>query len=71
MLNPKDVVSQAKDKQKENLVWIETVTELRQSSGTRDPRRKMPRKRSSRGVMEFLKSLILLIKPGVGRKADR
>jgi hypothetical protein len=70
MLNPKDVVSQARDKQKENLEWIETETELRQALGTGQPRRKMPRKRGSRGVMEFVKSLILLMKPGVGQKAD-
>ena len=71
MLNPKDVVSQAKDKQKENLAWIETEAELRQALGTGQPRRKMPGKSSSRGVMEFVKSLILLMKPGVGQKADR
>jgi hypothetical protein len=71
MLNPKEVISQAKDKQKENLEWIEMEAELRQALGTGKPRRKMPRKRGSRGVMEFVKSLILLMKPEVGQKADR
>jgi hypothetical protein len=71
MLNPKDVVSQARDKQKENLAWIETETELRQALGTGEPRKKMLKESSSRGVMAFVKSLILLMKPGIGQKADR
>jgi hypothetical protein len=71
MLNEKDIVSQARDKGKENLNWIETESELRLALGTGEPRRKMPQESSSRGVMELLKSLILLMKPGVGQKANR
>ncbi len=70
MLNPIDVVSQARDKKRENLEWIETETKLRQALGTGEPRRKNPRESSSRGVMELLKSLVLLMKPGVGQKAE-
>ena len=71
MLNEKDIVSQARDKGKENLNWIETESELRLALGTGEPRRKMTQESSSRGVMELLKSLILLMKPGVGQKANR
>ena len=71
VLNEKDIVSQARDKKSESIQWIETESELRQALGTGQPRRKMPRKSSSRGVMELLKSLIFLLKPGVGQKADR
>jgi hypothetical protein len=71
MLNEKDIVSQARDKGKETLNWIETESDVRQALGTGEPRRKMPQESSSRGVMELLKSLILLMKPGVGQKANR
>ena len=71
MLNQNDVISQAKDRHKENMQWIETETKLRLALGTGQSRRKMPRKSSSRGVMELMKSLILLMKPGVGQGADR
>jgi hypothetical protein len=71
MLNEKDIVSQARYKGKENLNWIEMESELRQALGTGEPRRKMPRSSSSKGVMEILKSLALLMKPGIGQKANR
>lgn len=71
MLNQNDVISQARDKHKENMQWIETETKLRLALGTGQPRRKMSRESSSRGVMELLKSLTLLLRPGVGQKANR
>lgn len=71
MLNPKDVVTQAKDKQRENLNWIATETELRQALGSGEPRRKMPKESKVRGTMEMLKSSILPMMPGIGQKADR
>jgi len=71
MLNPKDVVIQAKDKQRENLNWIKTETELRQALGNGEPRRKMAKESKVRGTMEMLKSSILLMMPGIGQKADR
>jgi hypothetical protein len=71
MLNQNDVISQARDKRRENLQWIETETKLRQALGTGESRRKMPREGRSIGVIELLKSLILLMKPGVGQGADR
>jgi hypothetical protein len=71
MLNPKDVVSQAKDKQSANLNWIVIETELRQALGSGGSRRKMPKESKVMGTMEMLKSLILLLMPGIGQKADR
>jgi hypothetical protein len=71
MLNEKDILSQARDKGKENLNWIEIESELRQALGTGEPRRKMPRENNAKGVMELLKSLIPLMKPGIGQKANR
>ena len=70
-MNPKDVVSKARDKKKENLQWIETETELRQALGTGEPRKKTPRESRLRWAIAILKSLVLLMKPGVGQKADR
>jgi hypothetical protein len=71
MLNEKDIVSQARDRGKENLQWIERESELRQALGTGESRRKIPRENRLTGAIEIVKSLILLLKPGVGQKADR
>jgi hypothetical protein len=71
MLYEKDIVTRARDRKSENLNWIERETELRQALGTGGPRKKTPRESKVRGAMEILKSLALLMKPGVGQGANR
>ena len=71
MLNPKDVVSQAQDKHKENLEWIERESELAQALGTLEPRKKDPHESLLRRAIEVVQSLALLLIPGIDQKANR
>lgn len=71
MLNHKDVVSQAQDKHRENLEWIERESELNQVLGTLQPRQKEPRESKLRRAINMMHSIALLLIPGVGQKANR
>jgi hypothetical protein len=71
MLNPKDVISQAQDKHKENLEWIEKESELAQALGTLEPRRKESHGSKVRRAIDVVQSLALLLIPGVDQKANR
>ena len=68
MLNEKDIVSQARDKGKENLNWIETESELRQALGITESRVKRPRESVVGRAIEVVKSLILLKWPALGHR---
>jgi hypothetical protein len=68
MLNPEDLISQARDKKMENLQWIERESDLRQALGTGEPRRKIKRESKLKGAIEYVKSLILLKWPALGHK---
>ncbi len=68
MLNEKDIVSQARDKGKENLHWIETESELRQALGITESRVKRPRESVVGRAIEVVKSLILLKWPALGHR---
>lgn len=68
MLNPYDVVSQARDKKKENLEWIMKETELRQALGVVEPRMKSSRVGFLGKAIEIVKSLILLKWPALDHK---
>ncbi len=71
MLNPNDIVYQARDKNNENLQWIQRETELRLALGTGEPRSKRPRELTLGRVIEIAKSIALLLGPGTSQKANR
>jgi hypothetical protein len=68
MLNSKDVVSQARDKKRENLEWILRETELHRSSGIVEPRKKRSRESVLGRAIEVVRSLILLKWPVLGQE---
>jgi hypothetical protein len=71
MLDYKDVVSQAQDKHRENLEWIERETELRKATEPLQLRRKEPRESTLRWAINMMQSIALLLIPGVGQRANR
>jgi len=68
MLNPYSIISQARDKKKENLQWIERNTELYKNFEPSVPNRKSQRMSFVRRAIEIMKSLILLKWPALGHK---
>ena len=68
MLNSKDVVSQARDRKRENLEWILRETELRQSLGIVKRRKKGSHENVLGRVVEVVRSLILLKWPVLGQE---
>ena len=68
MLNPKDVLYQARDKQRENLHWIKNESELRKAFDRVEPQKEPQQRKTRLRLVEILKSLLLLKWPVLGHK---
>jgi hypothetical protein len=68
MLNEKDVLSQARDKNRESVQWIVRETMLRQGFGIVELRKKGSREWFLGRAMKTVKSLILLKWPALGHR---